>query len=248
MDIVLLVAQFVLLVDSVRHCSTSLLFCWFSLTLSYSIDESVIFCEKVQSRVFRLIYLSMEIVQNWVAYYIRMQWVHPMFVAFAVEINALRLTYTNKRWFPNMLKGWHLGTLRLVLILLQNASNPWYLLKGVLVWHNSWLTRMGNHTRISVLRCFRHQVAMSISNKHGARTFPCSTSVVTWMGHRCFHPPVHWWYWLWLLEFYSDAELRTWHSCWWNWMRFWIEPLFEVDKSDGNKWKLVASKGFDDPS
>ena len=59
--------------------------------------------------------LSMEIGQNWVAYYICMQWMHPIFVVFAVELNASRLTQTRDDLQTcrgsGVASGWHRWTM-----------------------------------------------------------------------------------------------------------------------------------------
>ena len=75
-----------------------------------------------------------------------------------------------------MQKGLQLATLRWLIILLHNASNPRYLLKGVLVWHNGLsprLTWLGNYTRISVLiSCFRHQVVIEYIERAWCQNIP----------------------------------------------------------------------------
>ena len=80
---------------------------------------------------------SMEIGQNLVAYYIRILVYRASHsAAFAVEINASCLKRTRK-WSPSMQKGLDSETLRLVLFLLHNASNPWYVLKEVRVHYQT---------------------------------------------------------------------------------------------------------------
>ena len=72
-------------------------------------------------------------------------------------------------------EGLALRNIKMDLILLYNASNPRYLLKGVLVWHNGLSPRLiwlGNYTRISVLSCFRHQVVIEYIERAWCQNIP----------------------------------------------------------------------------